>query len=255
MESRLAQEVCALIKAELKRSKLPYRVLGERLGVSEVSVKRMLNSHQSLSVERLIAISENLDMPLSKLIAKAEKNLSCIPLFTKEQDLAFFNCPPLFTLWTELTEHRSLNEIQERHQLISASLYRYLRMLEDVGLVTLDIHGRPSLNVPTHTAFEQGAKYPVFFTSQVLNRLQQRVLNLPANDDQAFLTMLKAELTHEEFSAINKKLEDWMFTLLGDSQNQQSRKGLNVHPYTFGFMGAQGAFHDELPLIPNLSQS
>ncbi|MCS0398362.1 hypothetical protein ND972_16395 [Vibrio diabolicus] len=42
-----------------------------------------------------------------------------------------------------------------------------------------------------------------------------------------------------------------MFTLLGDSQNQQSRKGLNVRPYTFGFMGAQGAFHDKLPLIPN----
>ncbi|MCZ4372827.1 hypothetical protein O4H50_13560 [Vibrio diazotrophicus] len=106
---------------------------------------------------------------------------------------------------------------------------------------------------PTHTLFEKGSKFPQFFTSQVLNRLQDRVIDLPLEDNQAFLISLKAELTHEEFIEISHKLDDWMFNKLRESQDLRAREGLTVAPYTFGFMAAKGAFHDELPPIPNMT--
>lgn len=253
MDSKLTQEVCRIVKRELKSANISYRELASQLNISEVSIKRLLNNQQSLSIQRLISISSLLKLPLSKLLEDAEKNINMVPLFTQEQDQAFFDCPALFTFWTELTEHRSVAQISERYDLDQASIYLYLRSLEKVGLIKLGPENSCKLCVPTHTAFEKGSKFPDFFTGQVLTRLQQRVINLPAEDNQAFLITLKAELTHEEFMEINNQLDDWMFNLLRKSQDLNARNGLEVSPFTFGFMAAKGAFHDKLPEIPPLN--
>ncbi|KGY14287.1 hypothetical protein NM22_02185 [Vibrio tubiashii] len=255
MDEKLAQEICRLIKLELKKDGLSYRDLSIELGISEVSVKRLLNGGQPLSMQRLIHISKLLNFPLSKLLERAEINIHTIPMFTTEQDEAFYECPALFTFWSELAERKSVNDIANKYQLDQASVHLYLRKLENAKLISLGINNQFQLIMPAHTAFEQGAKYPEFFTRKVLNGLQKRVINIPANDDQAFLVSLKAELTHKEFIEINKKLEDWMFNLLRESQDLRSREGLKVTPYTFGFMGAQGAFHDVLPAITRLTDT
>lgn len=251
MEEQLSFEVCRIIKRELKKHSINYRALSAELGISDVSIKRLLNNQQPLSMQRLIAICQIIDIPLSNLLAEAEKNLFKIPLFTSEQDQAFWDNPALFTFWTKLTEHRSVEEITEAYQLDDASVHRYLRQLEEVGLITLGLANEVKLCVPTHTSFEKGSKFPEFFTRQVLTRLQERVINIPADDEDAFLITLKAELTHDEFHEVVQKLDDWLFNLLRESQDHRARKGLKVAPYTFGFMAAKGAFHDELPAIPN----
>ncbi|MBC7002973.1 helix-turn-helix transcriptional regulator [Photobacterium sp. BZF1] len=252
MEEQLSFEVCRILKRELKNNSINYKALSAQLGISDVSIKRLLNNQQPLSMQRLIAICQFIDVPLSKLLAEAEKNLFKIPVFTVEQDQAFWDNPALFTFWTKLTEHQSVDEISEMYQLDNASVHRYLRQLEKVGLISLGLANEVKLCVPTHTSFEKGSKFPAFFTRQVLTRLQERVINIPADDEDAFLITLKAELTHEEFNEVVQKLDDWLFNLLRESQDHRAREGLKVTPYTFGFMAAKGAFHDELPSIPNL---
>jgi len=254
MDQKLAQEVCVILKQQLKSRGIAYQDLAKDLEISEVSVKRLLNNTQPMTMQRLIHISHLIGFPLSKILQQAEEKLNSIPLFTQEQDAAFYDCPALFTFWSELAEHKTVEDIAERYQLDPASIHLYLRKLEKVGLVSLGVHNQCKLLVPGHTAFEQGAKYPEFFTTRVLNGLQKRVVNIPVEDDQAFLISLKAELTHEEFKQITKKLEDWMFNLLRESQDLRLREGLKVAPYTFGFMGAKGAFHDTLPTIVRLTK-
>ncbi|MED5506129.1 MAG: XRE family transcriptional regulator, partial [Pseudomonadota bacterium] len=56
MDEQLSLEVCKLLKRELKRCNISYRTLATELEVSEVSVKRLLNNLQPLSIQRLIAI-------------------------------------------------------------------------------------------------------------------------------------------------------------------------------------------------------
>ncbi|MDN3685143.1 helix-turn-helix domain-containing protein [Vibrio sinaloensis] len=77
MDQQLAQEVCRVIKQELKKSRaISYQDLANELAVSQVSVKRLLNNAQPMSMQRLIHISRLLDFPLSKLLDRAEKS-SC----------------------------------------------------------------------------------------------------------------------------------------------------------------------------------
>ncbi|MBL4830702.1 MAG: helix-turn-helix transcriptional regulator [Aliivibrio sp.] len=253
MDDRLSQEVCAILKKELRKCHISYRHLAAELEISEVSIKRLLNNTQPLSMQRLISITRLINFPLSKLLEEAETNIYTVPIFTKEQDQAFFDHPPLFSFWTELTEHQTVNEIVAKHGLNEASAHRYLRQLETLNLIELKINNGCKLLVPTHTSFEKGSKFPIFFTKQVLNGLQERVIDLPAEDNQACLITLKAELTHEEFVEITHKLDDWMFNKLRESQDLRAREGLTVEPYTFGFMCAKGAFHGKLPAIPNLT--
>nr|WP_087025086.1 transcriptional regulator [Thaumasiovibrio subtropicus] len=253
MDKQIAQEVCRLLKLELKRSGLSYRELAMTLDLSEVTVKRLLNNAQPLSLQRLVSITTLIEYPLSKLIETAEENVHTLAMFTDEQDRAFMALPALFTFWSKLAVDRlTVAEITEKYQLEEVSVYRYLRHLECVALIELGIHNQVKVLKPGHTAFAQGAQFPSFFTRQRLCLLQQRVEGVTADDKAAFLISLKAELTEEEFSEINQQLKDWMFKMLRQSQQQATRVHLNTRPYTFGFMAAKGSFDGALPPLENL---
>ncbi|WP_241790488.1 hypothetical protein [Vibrio genomosp. F10] len=75
---------------------------------------------------------------------------------------------------------------------------------------------------------------------------------MPESDDDAFLTSFKAELTKDEFIEINNMLDNWLFNKLRERQAFDGRSYDEVKPYRFGFMGAQGEFHGQMPPISNL---
>ena len=252
MDEQLSFEICKLVKRELKRCNISYRALAAELDISEISIKRLLNSSQPLSIQRLVAIANLTDMPLSKLLAEAEENIAAIPVFSKQQDDAFFENPALFSFWSELAEDITVQCIQEKHKLNDASVHLYLRQLENLNLIEIGSNNKYKLLLPKETAFVKGASYPIYFKSQVLNGLQERVINLPESDDDAFLTSFKAELTKDEFIEINNMLDNWLFNKLRERQAFDGRRYEEVKPYTFGFMGAQGEFHGQMPTIINL---
>ncbi|WP_242504866.1 helix-turn-helix domain-containing protein [Aliivibrio finisterrensis] len=95
---KLSSEICEVIKKELKKAGFSYKELSINIGVSEVSIKRMLNGHQSLSILRVSEIAGVIQVSLSYIISEAEKNIASVPLFTKEQDIAFTKSPELYTL-------------------------------------------------------------------------------------------------------------------------------------------------------------
>ncbi|MDA0148228.1 helix-turn-helix domain-containing protein [Vibrio sp. LaRot3] len=253
MDDKLLQQVCELLKKELRRQRVGYKDLGLMMDLSEVSVKRLLNNQQPLSLQRLITICQILSLTLSKLLDEAERNLNSIPLFTAEQDAAFFAQPALFTFWSKLAEELSVAEVAELYQLSPASVHLYLSQLDKLELIELGLNNHVKLLAPAHTAFDVGSKYAAFFTHDVVNRLKERVIELSPDDDQGFLVSLKAELTFDEFQEIRQTLEEWLFAKLRDSQNKQARKALVTKPHTFVMMGAQGAYHDDLPTIPNIA--
>lgn len=145
----------------------------------------------------------------------------------------------------------SVTEVAIQYNLNQASTYRYLRLLESVNLIQLGLNNQTKLLVPGHTAFDKGAHFPSFFTQQRLESLQERVLRVTSEDNEAFLISLKAELTANEFQELNTRLVDWMFTMLKQTMTVTERIEKDRNEYTFGFMAAKGSFGSELPPLEN----
>ncbi|WP_394253071.1 XRE family transcriptional regulator [Vibrio profundi] len=251
MDERLAQAVCLVIKSELRKEKITYQRVAESLEVSEVSVKRLLNNVQPLSMQRLISISQLIDLPLSKLLQRAEKSLDHLHLFTAQQDEAFYQRPHLFTLWSALAEQKSIDDLIQQYGLKQTVMYQYLRELEQLGLIELKLANQYQLLMPADSAFDKGAKFPTYFMSRRLTRLCQRVENLSVDDKDAFVTSMIAELTETEFLQLNQKLEEVMFNQLRQSQASNKQNADQRKPYTFALMAAQGSDHEKLVYLPN----
>ncbi len=125
------------IKIALKSKGLKYADLAELLQVSTVTVKRILNQ-KDIGLERLITLAELADLNVGDLIERAKDSPEPHHLFTDVQDKAFFNNPHLFYYFSELFYfHKTPEKIQQENELNDLSTYRYLRKLDDVGLIKL----------------------------------------------------------------------------------------------------------------------
>ncbi|MEZ9795332.1 XRE family transcriptional regulator, partial [Vibrio splendidus] len=104
--------------------------------MSEVSIKRLLNGHQSLSILKLQKICELIQRPLSAILSEAEESLASTSLFTDEQDAAFCEEPALFTIFQEIVnEGTNAQQLMARFDLSKPSLHIYLRKLEQLKLI------------------------------------------------------------------------------------------------------------------------
>lgn len=120
---KLDETVCLLIKKRLKNAGISYKSLGECLGISEVSIKRILNLNQPISMSRLIEITSMLQEPLSTLIAEAEKLVDTVPFFNLEQDKTFCEQPELYTFFMEICSNLKAAELVAKFGLNESSLY------------------------------------------------------------------------------------------------------------------------------------
>lgn len=249
---KLNNETCEVIKRELKKASLSYRDLSENMGVSEVSIKRMLNGHQSLSILRVSEISEIIQVSLSSIIAEAEKNIASVPLFTKEQDIAFTKSPELYTLlYSILSEKMNSKQLMNFYDLNESSMYLYLRELEKLDLISIISNLTFKLIVPRHIAFPDTSRFQIYYKNHVIDGLKRRVEYVnPLKKDAYFITS-KLRLTEEEFFEYNLKLEELMMNALKLSQTRNSSVG-DTFEYTIVDMGAKGAYHPELKRPENL---
>ena len=137
MNSTLVRNCLLEIKQQLKRKGIAYADIAERMELSEITVKRMLNQ-DDISVGRLTVLAEAAGFSMSKLIGIAEAKLPEVKCFTAHQDEAFVRHPHLFQYFMKLQEHdRSPETVARLFNLDDLSTYLYLRKLEDLGLIEL----------------------------------------------------------------------------------------------------------------------
>lgn len=240
--NKLDEMVCSLIKKRLKSMGISYKSLGDYLEISEVSVKRLLNLNQPISMKRLIDITFLLQEPLSTIIAEAEKLVDTVPNFNIEQDNTFCEQPELYTIFAEICRNLKAAELMAKFNLGEPSLYLYLRKLEEINLIeiTAGLHFR--LLVPKHICFSDSNRFPVYFKNQVIDGLKERVQII--NSDDVYFITAKLRLTDDEFKQYNLKLEELMQKSLKLTLSRDETT-IKTSEYTIVDMGAKGRFHPE----------
>ncbi|MNH04702.1 hypothetical protein D3C79_640060 [compost metagenome] len=245
--------LCQLFKRHLKGAGISYKVLAGELNMSEVSVKRLLNQAQPLTLDRMLAMAALIDLPLSRILTEAEQLAASVAHFTSQQDDAFCQRPELYSLLQQILQQGTDPEALRQHFGLDApSLYLYLRELEKLELVTLRAGLDFRLRVPKHVAFRDSARFPLHFKNQLIEGLQARVQHLAPHDRQAYLITARLRLTEAEFMDYRLALETLMLDTLKLSLRRDAATP-DLADYTILDMGALGSYQPILPKPGNLN--
>nr|WP_284676608.1 helix-turn-helix transcriptional regulator [Vibrio sinus] len=232
-----------MFKKHLKKAGISYSDLAEYLNVSEVSVKRLLNQQQPLSMSRMLEIADLIQIPLSNIIHDAEKAALSTPLFSKQQDEAFFNKPELFTLFSKICcKQANYKELMKTFGLDKNSMYLYLRELEELKLIKLTSDLNFRMVVPRHIVFESGSRFPAFYKEKVIDGLKKRIQVLDVEDKTACLNVARLQITQDEFQVLSQKIEELLTEARNLSYNRETHC-VNSKEHTVVVMGAEGCFY------------
>lgn len=122
------------LKHYLKIQGITYRILGQRLKLSESSVKRLF-SDQSLSLKRLEKICSVLGLDLYELVRMSREQTPLATQFTPSQQQALLQDPPSVRLLLMLANGWTVEDLSADFAWPLASIHISLRKLEQLHLL------------------------------------------------------------------------------------------------------------------------
>lgn len=208
MHAIAIQHCLQAVKTALRERGIRYADLAAKLGVAEVTVKRMLNQ-TDISLERLLALTELAGLELPELLAAA-KRAPRHHLFTARQDQAFANYPHLMAYFGELFYRGKTPEvIASENDLDDVSSYLYLRELENLELIRLSAGDQVQFLVEPPLGF---ASDSLVLKQQLVTAIQQtcEAVMTPKtaenNESRHFLSVKPLHLPTELYDKLLEEL-------------------------------------------------
>jgi len=145
-EQRFRSGLFDTLKQVLRAQGIQYRELSEKLDLSEPTIKRLFQD-QDCKLSRLMEICDAIGMSFSDLVAMEQNKPaepSRLPLDT-EQALA--RKPALMSCFMLLLSGFDSDTIASHYKLSDSDIYRYLRDLEKLELISLGTNNRVHFRV------------------------------------------------------------------------------------------------------------
>lgn len=148
------EQLFATLRQALKSHGYTYSKLGEALGVSELTVKRLFRD-KDCKMSRLIEICSVIGLSFSDLVSMQERIHSSAQYLPVKVEEEIAKQPDLFACLILLISHISPQKIAQEYGLSDSQLYRYLRELEklDVLEVLENNQIRFSVSLPIRLRF------------------------------------------------------------------------------------------------------
>lgn len=125
------------VKIALRTRKITYRDLAQKLDLTESAIKKMF-AVGDMTLSRLSAICDLLDISLSGLVSISENLPQKKVDLTFEQADFFAKNPSYFFFYLRVAHERdSVEKIAEDSNLNEKSVWKYLKKLDDLGLIKL----------------------------------------------------------------------------------------------------------------------
>lgn len=122
------------LKKQLKAKKVSYGELALRLEMSEANVKRIF-SEEACSLARLSQICDAIQITLAELMRSVEDIEPESFTLTKEAQAFFAENMDYFVFFRQLEDGQGLKLIQEKNDLSPKEISRYLKKIEELGLI------------------------------------------------------------------------------------------------------------------------
>ncbi|MCM2323741.1 MAG: helix-turn-helix transcriptional regulator [Oligoflexia bacterium] len=138
--------VLRIIKSALKKNKIHYRDLAQKIGMSESGLKKLFIA-EDCSFNRLVQICNAIDISLADVLASLKQMSAKDVRFSPEQQEYFVqHIECFYFFWKLVYERLSVEEIQKHFGLTDSEVFRYLKRLDELKLIQL--HENNKVKIP-----------------------------------------------------------------------------------------------------------
>jgi DNA-binding Lrp family transcriptional regulator len=153
------------LKQLLRKNRITYRQVAQRIGLSEQSVKRLF-SRKSFTVDRMVQIAALMDMSFAEVASHAEEQRTTLRTLTEAQEKEVVAEPLLLLVAACVLSGWTMEEIISLYKVSSAECIKRLVKLERIGLITLLPGNRVRPNVARGFDWRPGGPIQRFFRAQ-----------------------------------------------------------------------------------------
>jgi len=154
------------LKRQLKLRGLTYRVLAERLDLSESAVKHMFSTG-NFSLRRLDELCVILELDIGDLVSLSEGLQPKVEQLSAEHEREMVSDIRLLLITYYLLNHWTFDEIIERYEITREDGIKYLRRLDRMKVIELQPGDRVRLLFASNFAWRKNGAIEKFFRSRV----------------------------------------------------------------------------------------
>ena len=140
------EQVVQVLRAQLRAAGMTYKMLAERIDMSESSVKRMF-SQKDMTLSRLAQICKAAGVALEDVLRRAADMRAHADTLTLPQEKSLMANPRLLLVAICCLGHWTLDQVVETYSLDEAECIGYVAELDRLGLIELKPLNRYSLRV------------------------------------------------------------------------------------------------------------
>lgn len=160
-----SQQIIDTLKQELRAKGINYRMLAEKLELSESTIKHMFSS-KNFSLKRLDKICEVLDMELTDLVAQFEAKSPKLEQLTIENEQRLISDIPLLIVAYCVTNHWTVEEIMTQYDISETDCIRCLAQLDRMKMIELLPHNKVRLIVSNNFQWHKNGPIENFFRNE-----------------------------------------------------------------------------------------
>lgn len=192
------------IKSLLKAKGLTYRDVGEHLGLSEPSVKRLF-SHKNIDFDRLLKLCELIDIRLEDLLrlASGEERPSSLNL---RQEELLAEDEKLFIVFLLLQRRWSVKEILSQYRFSKTELTRLLITLEKNNLIELHPNDRVKVKFDDSLQWSPNGPIVKMYEQQVKGEFFSYDFNLKTDR----LNLILREVGQSTYEAVLRRIDKFI---------------------------------------------
>lgn len=189
------------LKRQLKARGITYKVLAERLDLSESAVKHMFSTG-NFSLRRLDDVCAVLELDIGELVDLSDSHEQKIEQLSEEQEREIMSDMRLLLVAYCLLNYWSFDEIIARYDISPEQGLKYLRRLDRMRFIELQPGDRVRLLLANNFSWRKNGAIEKFFRG----RVQNEFFGHHFQDDESIRIVKNGMLTRKAVLQLIEKL-------------------------------------------------
>ncbi len=194
--------IAASLKRVLKQRAITYAELAKRIGLSEVSVKRLFST-RSFTLARLEQVCRALELDFYQLAKLARGEVERLAELSIEQERALAQDAKLLTLFHLLLHDWSAAQVCREFSISEPEVVRLLARLDRLKLIDLGVGNRVRLRVPQHFSWRRNGPVRQRYQASAI----KEYLGAEFSRQDELLRLEVRELSPASLAVLKRKLE------------------------------------------------